>query len=332
MRHLTFLRRFGIPLIGIWCGCPAAPALAANSAQDAAFCPTKEIAESHSWAPDSSRVVFATEDEGVKIYSVRFAVANPITSEPFFGLPVWAPDDGRIAILHAEGAAKDGPPFATLYLWDSHNPFAPIPLASGLSSTMRPAWSPNGNRILVADIDGSLVTVDPRTGKKGAVFTRKSDSSPRVTGNPAWINATEVIYQLKEGELFIKNVENDSLRTMRGPGDYIAFSALPNGDIWTSRREDDRYRITLLSGATLGRTLDVPVSRFSGPSAQGMIAARFLPQGGIKMVDSKTGVVTSLTGNAGDTGAALSPDGQMVAFSRRDAGEISGHLCVMAIR
>jgi len=313
----------------MWCGVFGAPALAATV--DTAMCPVEAVAGSHSWSPDGSRIAFAAADEGVKILAARFGVATRLMGEPFFGLPLWSPDANRIAILQSDQLEDGGPPFATLYMWDTSGIAAPTPLASGLSSELRPVWSPDGTRMIAAAVEGSLIIVDARTGDKKIIHERRSDTRPRITGEPAWTSADEIIYQIGRGELYVTNLETGATRRLRGSGTYTTLSPQPGGDLWASTHKGKKHQIILLRGNSIARAINAPVTHFSGPNPRGLIAARFLPQGGIKLIDSGAGLVTTLTSQRGDTAAAFSPDGGTVAFTRHDTDAEAVYLCIAPV-
>lgn len=329
MRYRTFFRHLALVPAAICGAMFAEPAVAATA--DTATCPVEAVAGSHSWSPDGSRITFASADEGIKILATRFGVATRIMGEAFFGLPMWSPDGNHIAILQSDQLEDGGPPFATLYVWDTSGIAAPAPTASGLSSELRPVWSPDGTRMIAASIDGSLIIVDARTGDKKIIHERRSNTRPRITGEPAWMSAEEIIYQIGRGDLYIAHLETGAVRRLIGSGTYTTLSPQPNGDLWASTHKSKRSQIILLRGNSIALTINAPVTHFSGPNQRGLIAARFLPNGGIKLIDSGTGIVTPLTTHEGDTGAAFSPDGGTVAFTRQDAGAEATYLCIAPV-
>jgi dipeptidyl aminopeptidase/acylaminoacyl peptidase len=329
MRYRTFLRHLALLPAAVWCSVFGAPALAAMA--DNAMCPVEAVAGSHSWSPDGTRIAFAAADEGIKILATRFGVATRIMGDAFFGLPLWSPDGNRIAILQSDALEDGGPPFATLYMWDTSGIAPPTPLASGISSELRPVWSPDSMRMIAASVEGSLIIVDARTGDKKIIHERRSDSRPRITGEPAWMSADEIIYQIGRGDLYVTNLETGATRRLRGSGTYTTLSPQPGGDLWASTHKGKNSQITLLRGNSIALAINAPVTHFSGPNHRGLIAARFLPRGGLKLIDTGTGIVTALTTHEGDASAAFSPDGGTVAFTRHDTDAEAVYLCTAQV-
>jgi Tol biopolymer transport system component len=330
MPRLPLFRSLALALIGASSALSPLQAFAAERTEAGVICPVEAAPASHSWSPDSRRIVFAGADGGINFLSVRFGAANPMTETPFVGHPIWEPAGDRIAVLQPEGASDSDLAYATLYMW-SPAASKPAALAGGLSARMIPIWSPDGARLLAQTVDGDLITIDSRSGAKKLIFDHDTGDKAGLKGQPAWVSGNEVIYQVGAGALFIADVDTGALKRFKGPGSYTAFHPTSDG-IWAALIEDKKPLLTLLQDGKVIRTIAAPVSTFSGPNPKGKIAAQFYAAPGLRLIDAATGLAAVLTQNSGDSAPVLSPDGKAVSFSRRDAATDAVHLCIAVLR
>jgi dipeptidyl aminopeptidase/acylaminoacyl peptidase len=328
MPRFPLTRRLAYALMSTWGFLCGAHAVAAEAN---VMCPVEAEAATHSWSPDSRRLVFATPDDEIKILSARFGKANPMSTEAISGHPVWSPKAERVAILRSEGAEDSDLAYASLYIWDGSGASSVRVLASGLSTHLVPVWSPDGTRLLAQSSDDDLVTVNAATGDKKLVYDRENGNPVGLKGTPAWVSNSEVIYQVGAGALFIANVDTGAVKRFKGPGPYVAFQAQANGDIWALVIVDKKPQLTLLHDGKVIRTIEAPIKSFSGPNSAGKIAAQMYSNGGLRLIDITTGAITALTQNDSDAAPVLSPDGRAVGFSRQDPVTEVMQLCVATL-
>ncbi len=123
------------------------------------------------WSPDGSRIAFAGEqqDTGQRaVYTVRRNGTDLTMLGPTVSVPAWSPDGSRLAVLMPE----DGEEVSLIVLNSiGDNPVKVVSLGKTDIWADNLSWSPDGNAILLASADGTVVVVSLEDVKERIIHT-----------------------------------------------------------------------------------------------------------------------------------------------------------------
>jgi Tol biopolymer transport system component len=256
------------------------------------------------WSPDGSTIAFVSDRSGIdQIWlmnpdgtNIRQLTTGATTKSAW---PDWSDDSSKIVYWSHDSASGqhaiktievDGSNEATLAVSDEH--------------LDRPAWSPNGNYVAYAGIDGTgnwdlwLVNAD------GTGLTRLTDDTAMET-NPLWSpDGSRIAYKVAPSgqySLTIQNImtfengfDNPTVHVWNGPEAIQMYDWSPDGS-------QISYTAETISGSS-GEDRVTYVNIVSDVELVGGEAV------------ANPSVIISRGETLGDRGAVFSPDGSKVAF------------------
>jgi Tol biopolymer transport system component len=179
------------------------------------------------WSPDGTQIAFAVErplsQQGIWVMTANGQNRKQLTTGADAN-PSWSPDGSQIAFQHSDSFTH----------MDS---VLTVPAAGGpptdltedpLSDYLDPAWSPNGNWILLSSDRGDdlsqldLWSLNLRAASPVPSFVRVTNTPSRDERNPAWSpNGRKIVYSgegsfhgASSSQLYVSNANGTSRRTI----------------------------------------------------------------------------------------------------------------------
>jgi hypothetical protein len=285
---------------------------------------------SFSWSPNGDQIVFTGRMLGLRLLSLASGKDSGVAPKAFFGVAAWANRSEVLAILSANKKDEQDLATADLFVLKVGKDRSPRSIAGGLSANLPPKWSPDDKWVLVQDIHGSLLLVDPNTGARHLVYESRSPETG-LNGEPVWTDVSHIVAQVGSRTLVRIEVNSGTREVLSRDTLYAQLLSRGDGRLWGLAYTEKKFRLMQLYAQPTLLAESSHMYRVSGPDKVGRVVTSLTNGNGFLFINSLTGASFSISNRPGDSDPQWSPANSQIAFFRVKTDNSGHSLCIMPI-